>query len=1844
MATKAVGLVDSATVHEKIRKWQTAGGGIFSPTEGSQTGDSAEEDNAKRDAASSAKSHSRSKSAGARIVEPPATPEKTSELSQESATDPSKLNNGKVRGNRLDREVLEATAPKQRITSDGHWVRQRAAAKKEKEKSPPRPTRPPAPQLAWVREPLLPRARLEALPLPNAPAGVKVYTPRPRNKSFHSGSEDTRPLGLQKDDDIFRIASPATSKVKTPKTSDLSDARKKSATSEDDVAPKPVRPARPRRASAARREDTKVESSEKKKRSEEVAKEKRSSIEDLQKARPRQRRRSMEDIQTSSKPSIWRKSSIQKSPELNSDNEFPRPRREARRPGPTRPTHERHHSDAEEHYIHSGRRKASYQEEVAKYAPEKKYDGDRKQNARRKSPPLDVVEVTYDDEPERVGASTEPRIFGSRVEAWLHQTPDPVDAPSTKSTPTAKTSRRVFSFEIGANPVGSDIYSALSAGPPAERPQQSRKGSSGLRADAQVLVSKQGTPSRARELDIDDDCSSATSVPSLKRSGARRSTQTPPKDRNRPASVATSIVESEAESAVSSSVDASAFLPPDAPARHSAMGLPNRRLFQNSGKRLSTIVSVETLNTRAQRAPPLSISKSDLTETPADKQLELPPAAAALSEVSTVKSKTSLKRKLTTHADLISVLSMPRSKSKSIVSARSIRTHRSRLATATLADLMEEVAADETKYMRELRTLADGVILVLLKCVLSKSDAALAAGLYSRAATPDDISNATKLIRELGVALTRLKTLHKRIPKEDSEAFLNWAQSAHRIYTDYVKTWRLGFEDVVVNLATDEDSASTVSSARASSVDAWNGGLPRNEDGYIIDGNGERVDVAFLLKRPLVRLKYLTKTVKGINILKPSAKSGLLATQFEGLMGDVRKRVNDEKARIEDETAAAIDASRARDPRSLGPLSGVKIEPSRCVRARDYFDMRLTHSTGQVIDCRVELLLRDDKPGTGNGGDVLVCEVDNTNRWLFFPPILLNRLSARLGDEPGEIIVMIRGLHSGAKEWQELLSLHNDEEEIGQEWLQLLGIHPVPPALSRVPSFSKSALSGQYSSQASSLLSVSDRTGSTVSTVSRTPSPGQVQVPIGEQAGSRAKRWGTETPDRPTSRSKSGETSPLTPPSDGESAVSAIPKSADAHQWPWAKGGDKRPTPVSRTVSSSSAKTPRDLNEAMEMAGALGSPTVKRTKASRYRTGRSDEASPEKGHERASSPLIPTSSRNSSKASPTKGFSVWLPKAGDGSDSDSDSDEGSDVIGKTSTGYPSQSHRPGHKRASSVPTEELASIPKLRHGSSPTTPTATSKSAQSPTKLDPPSSAPSKLQKQRTTDPAKASDPDAPPPPPPHRTPSSPAKINSNVQFAASAQVKRRSSSPLKHEYQPSTASETSEISDISDSDDDYSLTSDSDDDDLEDDDLLSSIAPSIPPHKTKVPPPPETLSSARTGSLKPSDSASQGPYRKVPEQPENTTRAFATLMYWTDAGNWEALHPEECSVVIGPGVISAFEMNAPHSKGHNKPIRPLIALELTPLVPIRRGTALDISIRSPPTPESRLKVGNNIMLRSRSPEDCEALYTLINTARINNPTYIALQNARPAQGDGSWATGTNQSKTGRNWWGLGGPSRSRSYRAKTKAGSRSGATDSSIGTISSVMSAMKRFSGSGKFFNKRDGDSMGSGGSGSMRGGDGAASPPMFVDPAKAGAVPIGLGLSNAKVRLYVRQTKGKWQDLGSSRLSVLQRREADTASEAGVETPLALQTGTEKRILVSSKSGEVLLDATLGESCFERVARTGIAVSVWEDVRHNGAVGVAATGGVGAKTIRYYMIQVSRILDVYLHTMLTIYQTAQE
>ncbi|KAF2469796.1 uncharacterized protein BDR25DRAFT_39659 [Lindgomyces ingoldianus] len=1760
--------------------------------------------------------------------------------------------------NKLDDDLRIASAPKKRVVSDSHW---------RTKKSPPKDgaTRPSPKQLptAWVRPAVRRTETSEA----------KVSTPsRPEPKPLLLFT--TRPTGPRPRSAKRRRPSRPSSSGNEERPSSSGSGSSKGARSGDDGLASPTSP-----TSANK-------------------------VENVPRRRRRRRRGATSprvSLSTEDGDPVKRKS-MRKSDALSADDasgEIP---------------DERKSPHFQPSFNEDGRekRRSHHRREHTLTSPEDlprdALSSGRRRSHRRSHPYDSEFEITTLSHKPTI-PETPPKPLGSRLEAWLNTTPDPfVDAdsrtrrPSKESISTLELSHRKPEKKDASETIevtNAPLEDALERKSGSRRRTRTR--SLSFKLDTEALNDKQllaPSTDHTETSSVKKDEEIAPSL-TLRRRGAKRTQQSPTKDRaiSSPLCESTVLDEDIASSAPpSSSVEAPTMALEKLSLRTKPENPAMRRVFPSTGKRLSTIASVETFATKMQAAAPSETVGSEPVEsvepvdvvTEPNKTANEAPALESEdhfnADTLNTLSRRSTKRRLASHADLISVLSMPTSRAgtKSIMSARSIRTNRSRLATATTSDIMSELASDETKYMRELRTLVDGVIPVLLSCVLSKSDSAVAAGLFSPSASKADPNNVTKPIIDMGISLERLKSLHRRVPKDDPDTFLSWAQSAQRVYFDYINCWRMGFQDVVVSLApADEDpSSSTPAKVTDGTEDsgAWDEGLPQNAEGYVVNGDGERVDVAYMLKRPLVRLKYLAKSIRGINHVKPSEKAENMSSVFQELVDAARKRSNDERARLEDEAAANIDPTRARDPRSLAPLTGVRIDQTRCVRARDYFDLHLIHSSGQEVDCRVELLLRDNAQGTGSGGDVLLCEVDGTGRWLFLPPIQLGRISARNGDVKGEIIVMIRGYHSDGKEWSEVFSLQSDYEQAGFEWVQMLGLNPIPPQLEELRQTHSlvNKTPRPTSSDATSSL-VSTATGSTPPHKSRSPSPHEIQIPIGEQASAASKRWGFETPER---ASRSSEASPTTPPSSDDlrlsKKVAASPISLSSPVDPRlrAEDGVRISTPIhaSHYDDSQLERTPRSLDEAMMMAGS-GSPiSLKRTRAKRLSKNSSssptcsrpsrqivlDDPSGEPKQSRKLSKRHRSEQPHTSPASlvsqSSKGFSVWMPTSE--AEYSSDSDEEFPVKGKIRE-EPKRLEM--HRRASSVPSMDLPIIPKIRKTSQPSTPAREPFKEESSEAKEPPASAPAKLKKtvpEPVTEGAeKPEDEDKPPPVPPHRSPSPATPVTlkgSNTPYFTPSlpgyKTRRRSSSPLKHEYEPSTATESStESEEEVSAEEDDPLTEESSDDELEDD----VPTPLMPIGQAKQFPkvsPPASIYTLPNGTITPSQSASNTPYRAVPKSSGQASKTIASIFSWSDAGKWDSLHPDECSIVVTPGKIEVFEITAAHSKPFladgDEIIQPggrapLIALELTPLVPIRKGTAIDITIRSPPTADSRIRSGNNIMLRSRNPAECADLYAMINHARINNPTYIALQNARGPYGQTSWAEAMDRQNAARSTagssssWLAGTLGRRSSYRkSSTRAASISAATESSVGTMNTAFkSALNRFSfGKNGRFNIR-GSTLGSRStnsfdSGSNGSGSGTNTPPN-LEPGRAPGAPAGI--TNTKCRLYERESfTTKWRDQGAARLTIMlpDPSAPQTTMRQGQGSPGVRNPTLEKRILVMGKTkGETLLDVTLGESCFERVARTGIAVSVWEDVvGPNGQIGtVGAVGGVSGARARVYMIQ---------------------
>ncbi|KAK5656188.1 hypothetical protein OQA88_4948 [Cercophora sp. LCS_1] len=454
---------------------------------------------------------------------------------------------------------------------------------------------------------------------------------------------------------------------------------------------------------------------------------------------------------------------------------------------------------------------------------------------------------------------------------------------------------------------------------------------------------------------------------------------------------------------------------------------PARRRPPTKGyHELSTIVSEHSNSV-------LSDTISDVSHT----TITQPTAFTKSTDVSRHKSnRSSLKRRLTKHSDLVSVLSLPDSghlvppsRSKSVKSSRSLHRKPSKADRSKIDDLLDEFADDEHFYGRELKTLVDGVVPVLLKDVVRHD---------SRIAVSRRESAMSKAVVGMGVCLERLRNLHRSVPLSDIRYLLTWLESVSDVYDEYLDVWRLGFQDLIVNLAPvsglldDEDSL----------VNA----LPRNADGDVLGEHGERVDVAYLLKRPLIRIKWMTKFLKAAVMAMDTREADDVLARYEALQEKARRRHREEVARITDEDANDTDTTRARDMRNLAPLDGVAIDQSRQVAAKDSFELDLDHSSGQRLECQVELIHRDKPNVPADRGDILIREIgrNGSQSWLLFPPIPKERISARRGDETHALLIMIRGTHNH-REWFEIIKLSTDCDEQIDDWLSIMGSNPMPP-------------------------------------------------------------------------------------------------------------------------------------------------------------------------------------------------------------------------------------------------------------------------------------------------------------------------------------------------------------------------------------------------------------------------------------------------------------------------------------------------------------------------------------------------------------------------------------------------------------------------------------------------------------------------------------------------------------------------------------------------------------------------------------------------------------------------------
>jgi hypothetical protein len=818
---------------------------------------------------------------------------------------------------------------------------------------------------------------------------------------------------------------------------------------------------------------------------------------------------------------------------------------------------------------------------------------------------------------------------------------------------------------------------------------------------------------------------------------------------------------------------------------------------------------------------------------------------------------------------------------------------------------------------------------------------------------------------------------------------------------------------------------------------------------------------------------------------------------WEELEITAKRRCKEEKARMIDREANNTDTTRARDLSTLALAEDTKIDRTRQVRAKDFFFMDMPHSSGQRIECQVELLLRDKPSDKDDDGDILVCAVDDVSRWLLLTPIPKKYTSARFGDAPGQVVILVRGAGGSQKKWQETFLLQTDDPGAAAEWVEMLGNMPIPPAI-------PSATTPESETQTSN-------TGNTKG----------VEIPIGERRRREAEEIVTEV-----------------------------------LEW------QRRVRPVYFAISEDSidiSVQPRDLNDAMHKAGQLSSGTH--------------------GGERYKTPLVdrqPTASRPQS----------------------SDSNQSLNSRGS------------GSSRSEAFMSGALPYIPKD---------TKNSKKGENV-----------KYKHQPILSPARD---DSPPAPPTHRTPVTPSTLKKTGQLLASPTPRakaRRTSSPLKHEYQPFDTPGVGGASDLSD--DDSSSESDE-----ELDEAGYKIAAALLQTKRAT----QLASGIGSNSApeQPNLINQASPLGTPLSQSPNAIKLTATISCWNgNKGLWEDLHPEQCSIVVSPGLIEAFVLSASHSvpapnATSNSPTssgakqdkngetdRPLVALEITPFVKLRKSNGLDIEIHSAPKPNSLLKCKGAIRFRAPTSAGCNQLYSAIHKARLEIPAFMELEQAANVD---PYAIHPYDAvvKGRRNFFG-----RRRSYRASARAPAPSTVEPSVQSNSSSTFSRLRRLGGGGRFnISKSTVDTGARRGfwsiPGSAYGSTPPGTPPSLSQAYSSNSKYLAnLGSENIKVRLYSLETNTRWDDKGEAAVTF-------SHPPQGMRQALALDNGVENRVTVVLKIGKneeegfIIMDEVLGSNSFGRLGRTGVMFTVWEDIRGDGGeIGqIGRSGGVSGRTRKW-------------------------
>jgi hypothetical protein len=504
----------------------------------------------------------------------------------------------------------------------------------------------------------------------------------------------------------------------------------------------------------------------------------------------------------------------------------------------------------------------------------------------------------------------------------------------------------------------------------------------------------------------------------------------------------------------------------------------------------------------------------------------------------------------------------------------------------------------------------------------------------------------------------------------------------------------------------------------------------------------------------------------------------------------------------------------------------------------------------------------------------------------------------------------------------------------------------------------------------------------------------------------------------------------------------------------------------------------------------------------------------------------------------------------------------------------------------------------------------------------------------------------------------------------------------LKHEYRPSESEGS--YSDESETFDESDGVLESSASEAEDD--YDDVVPPPPPHSTQKSEAAERATAAaghEVDTITPSQSASQGPFRDVPESSAEKCYTFVAKVSRWAAAEYVDLHPQECIVEVQPGKISAYEMataapDAPRLQRKKPDADPIVSLQLTPAVVVQSTNAWDVGVRSRPCADSRFRPATSrgrpeamvyVRFHSAHPAAREALQARVCWAMANNPTYLALERARPKVTEAERFDAQNPGAAARreggvrSWWS--GSRRASSFRntRHTRSGSTVGNTEAtyrSSGASSLRRGVRELLARAGRFdiersaiFSKRGGgrgtwssgqrtrsldgegedDGYRAGGAGAGAGEDDAFSrrnPAALQhtvrsarcrllaveDTARRGRVPRDVGRVTLHV-LHVTSSAPPPPSPGAGGSSGAASAATTLSGSSGggnhpvaVTGPRGIHSGRGLRVVLANRA-EVLLDTVLPPSSFARSAR-GIAVHVFAEKTSDGG-GVVARGGVG-------------------------------